>query len=72
MRPLLIEFLAEIVKSLLLLHQIATSRPGSLGFEGPVHALVLAILLGVSRLCSGRSESDPPRRCESDPPRRAV
>jgi hypothetical protein len=41
--PLLVEFLAELVEALLLLHQVAASRTSRLSLQGPVHPFMAAV-----------------------------
>ena len=42
--------LHEVVKAFLLLQEVERSRLGGLLFQGPVHSLVSAVLLGVTGL----------------------
>jgi hypothetical protein len=62
MRPLAVELLEEAIEAGLLLQAVGAWRAGGLLLEGEVHALVAAVLLGVSWLdaLDGDAESEPP------------
>ena len=49
MRPFGVELVHEVVEAGLLLQAVHARGPGCLLFEGAVHALMAAILLGVAR-----------------------
>lgn len=58
----LIELTPPLVKALLLLPHVGARRPGSLAFEGTVHAFVSSVLLWLSGLDTlmRNAELDPP------------
>src|SRR6187431_3297754 len=64
MGPLEIELLNEDVEALLLLQRVPARRPGGFLLEGEVHALVAAVLLGMTRLDAFDldTEAQPPDR----------
>lgn len=64
MGPLKVEFLYEVIESLLLLKQVAAGRLGCFEFKGAMHPLVTSVLLRGSRLDSLQldSQAHPPDR----------
>ena len=62
MRAFVVEDLAEAVEAALLSAQAAGGGAGGLGLEGPVHAFVTAVLLGLAGLneFGENTQSDPP------------
>src|SRR5208283_1976400 len=62
MWPFLIEFLHEIIESGLLLETVHSRRPGRLFLERKMHALMAAVLLGMTGLdaLDGDAEPEPP------------
>lgn len=57
MGALLVKLLAEGVELALLRRQISSRRTRRLCFQGAMHALVSAVLLGFARLDSGKTPS---------------
>src|ERR1043166_1672922 len=72
MRPLLVVLELEPVERTLLSTEARAGRPGGLGFQGPMHALVASVLFGPARhdAFGTDPESDPPDRETRQPARR--
>lgn len=66
MGPLLIELAQEVVEAGLLLKGIHPRRPGCVLLQGPMHTLMPAILLRVTRLDAFDSDAEP------EPPHREL
>ena len=58
-RPFLIEDVDEVIKPGLLLQEVATGRFGGFFLQGEMHALMTAILLGMTRLDAFNANAQP-------------